>query len=120
VGIGFAVPAPTVDSISRQLLETGRVAHPWLGMSLTPVPDSVAAALDTPAALFVQGVSPAGPAAAAGIRAGDVVTSVNGQPATAFAVARLLATAAIGDQVTAEYVRSGRKASTTLTLAEQP
>ncbi|MGV1007513.1 MAG: S1C family serine protease [Dermatophilaceae bacterium] len=120
VGIGFAVPAPTVDSISRQLLDTGRVAHPWLGMSMTPVPDSVAAALNTQAALFVQSVSAAGPAAAAGIRAGDVVTSVNGQPASAFNVARPLATAAIGDQVTVDYVRSGRKASTTLTLAEQP
>ena len=120
VGIGFAVPAPTVDSISRQLLDNGRVAHPWLGMATAPVPDSVAASLNTPAALFVQAVAPAGPAAAAGIQPGDVVTSLNGQPATPFAVARLLVTAAVGDQVAVEYIRGGRRASTTLTLAEQP
>ena len=120
VGIGFAVPAATVDSISRQLLDNGRVAHPWLGMAMAPVPDAVAASLNTPAAMFVQAVAPSGPAAAAGIQPGDVVTSLNGQPATPFAVGRLLVTASVGDQVAVEYIRGGRRASTTLTLAEQP
>ena len=120
VGIGFAVPAPTVDSISRQLLEKGRVAHPWLGMALAPVTDSAAAALNTPTAMFVQATAPAGPAAAAGIQPGDIVTSLNGQPANAASVARLLVSTSVGDQVPVEFVRGGRRTSTTLTLAEQP
>ncbi len=120
VGIGFAVPTATVESISRQLLEKGRAAHPWLGMTMAPVPDSVAASLNTPAAMFVQAVAPGGPAAAAGIQPGDVVTLLGGQPATTASVARLLVTASVGDQVAVELVRGGRRASTTLTLAEQP
>ena len=53
VGIGFAVPSETVQYITGQLLDNGRAAHPWLGMSTAPVPAEVAATFGTQAGLYV-------------------------------------------------------------------
>jgi putative serine protease PepD len=120
VGIGFAVPAQTVDSITRQLLANGRAAHPWLGMATAPVPQAVADYINTPTGLFVQSVAASGPAATAGIRVGDILTSLDGQAADPSTMARLVVTRAVGDRVPVDYYRGGTTASTTLTLTEQP
>ena len=120
VGIGFAVPAHRVDAITRQLLATGRAAHPWLGMSTAPLPEAAAGSLGAPPGMFVQGVSPGGPAAAAGLQVGDVMTSIAGQQADPFSVGYLLVTAAVGETVAVGYVRAGESRTTSLTLVEQP
>ncbi len=120
VGIGFAVPADTVSTISAQLLARGRVSHPWLGMSTASVPEAAAKYFNTPTGLFVQAVASPGPAAAAGLQVGDILTQLNGQPATPASVAHLLETAAVGDKVTVDYVRAGAAGTAQLTLAEQP
>ena len=120
VGIGFAVPVGTVTTVSGQLLAQGRVAHPWLGMGTAPVPDAAAQYFNTPTGLFVQTLAAAGPAAAAGLQVGDILTRLDGQPANPGSLAAILATQAVGGRVTVDYFRAGATGTAQLTLTEQP
>ena len=57
---------------------------------------------------------------AGGLRQGDVITRLNGSPATSLALSALQLSGKVGDQVPVEYVRDGQQAPATITLAEQP
>ena len=79
VGIGFAVPIDTAKEVVAQLKEHGRVIRPWLGLQYFPIDDSLDALdLDAEQGLLVQEVVPTGPAAKAGILAGDDIVTFNG------------------------------------------
>jgi len=120
VGIGFAVPAGTVRRITDELVATGRATHPWFGMAVAEVPPSIAARFSADAGLYVQSVVPAGPAAAAGLRASDLIVSVADAPASSFALGRLLARAAVGEEVALGIVRDGQRGAVSVVLAEAP
>ncbi len=119
VGIGFAIPVAVATRVADALIEDGRFSPPYAGLSTLPIAPSLADRLGVPPGLFVQEAR--GPAADAGLREGDVVTAVDGQAATG-PDAVLLRTLAKqpGDRVRIDYVRDGKKASTTLTLAAAP
>jgi S1-C subfamily serine protease len=71
--------------------------------------------------VFVQAVSPGGPAATAGLRPDDVITSINGEPATSnIQLEELTLTKKPGDTVSIGYDRAGHSAKATVTLAAQP
>ena len=120
VGIGFAVPSQTVSNITAQLLASGRATHPWMGMSTSEISPAAAAYLGSVPGLFVQAVASSGPAAAAGLRPGDVITTLDGQAATSVGLARLLVTGKAGQSVAVASVRQRSPRSGTLTLQEQP
>ncbi len=62
-----------------------------------------------------------GPAAAAGLKVGDIITSVAGRPTTGPDSIFLITVAkSVGDQVQVEYVRNEKRASTNVTLGNQP
>ncbi|GAA0435686.1 S1C family serine protease [Leifsonia naganoensis] len=118
VGIGFAVPESSAMSIAHELIETGKVSYPTAGLEVLPIPPGVAAAYGITDGLFVQSVEAGGPAASAGLRAGDVVTTLNGTPASSVDVLTAVQiTSDPGDEVAIGYVRSGREREATLTLA---
>jgi len=118
VGIGFAIPVDLAKPFADQLIETGRVSHPVIGMEVQTLPAAVAARSGTPAGLFVVGVVPGGPAASAGLRAGDVITSVDGAPAArAEQLTVLTLTRTAGDTVPITYSRDGVATDTEITLA---
>jgi serine protease Do len=80
-GIGFAIPAGMAKRVSTELLATGKVTRGWLGVSLQPLTPDLAASFavkDGKGALVAE-VVPDSPAARAGLKAGDVVTGINGQ-----------------------------------------
>jgi S1-C subfamily serine protease len=92
MGIGFAIPVNQAKVISSQLVRGETVQHPYLGIrmaTLTPEiaaennqdPNSAFIVPEVNGVLVVQ-VLPNTPAATAGIRRGDVVTEINGQPIT--------------------------------------
>jgi S1-C subfamily serine protease len=77
--------------------------------------------LAVPEGLFVQAVTPGGPAATAGLRADDVITTIDGQPATSnIQLQELTLTKKPGDEVSVGYARAGQPATATITLGAQP
>jgi S1-C subfamily serine protease len=82
VSIGFAIAAATVLDVADQLQRTGRPSHAFAGLAPANITPDIAAQLGLPntEGVIVSGVVPGGPAATAGLRPGDVVLSVDGQP----------------------------------------
>ncbi|MEL6373379.1 MAG: Do family serine endopeptidase [Pseudomonadota bacterium] len=82
VGIAFAVPAATAASVIRQLRQSGSVKRGWLGVRIQNVDDALAASLglQKAAGAVVSDLTPGGPAAASGLRAGDAIVAVNDSP----------------------------------------
>ncbi|MCX8280614.1 Do family serine endopeptidase [Phyllobacterium sp. 0TCS1.6C] len=81
VGIAFAIPAQTAKDVVDQLIKTGTVSRGWIGVQIQPVSKEIAESLglsEDKGALVVE-PQPDGPAAKAGIAAGDVITAVNGE-----------------------------------------
>ena len=120
VGIGFAVPVRTVERITSQLIRDGRATHPWLGMVTVDVTADMATRFGTRSGVYVLSVTAGGPAAQAGIRQGEIVTSVNGVTASDFEIARLLATSTVGAEVSLEVIREGSPMTVRVVLAEAP
>ncbi|CAH0304833.1 Do family serine endopeptidase [Roseomonas sp. CECT 9278] len=81
IGIGFAVPSKMVQSVVAQLRDHGAVSRGWLGVSMQPLDRDLAAALRVGDAkgVVVNSVEPNSPAATAGLRAGDVITGIDGR-----------------------------------------
>jgi serine protease Do len=82
VGIGFAIPASTAESVIDDLKIHGRVMRGWLGVQIQGVTPDIAESLDrtdTDGAIVAR-VQPESPAASAGLQAGDVIVAVNGEP----------------------------------------
>jgi serine protease Do len=81
VGIAFAIPASTVDSVVNQLKDKGSVTRGWIGVQIQPVSKDIADSLGlkTTDGALVAEPQPGSPADKAGIKAGDVITAVNGE-----------------------------------------
>jgi len=77
-GLGFAIPINRARDIASQLVSKGRASHPMIGVSLEPV--QPAAGSDAVSGIRVVAVVPGGPAAAAGLKPGDVIVAAAGQP----------------------------------------
>ncbi|MEM7567036.1 MAG: Do family serine endopeptidase [Pseudomonadota bacterium] len=81
VGIGFAVPADVAVPVIAQLREFGETRRGWLGVRIQSVSDEIAESLGMERAMgaLIAGVTPEGPAEAAGLQAGDVVIEFDGK-----------------------------------------
>lgn len=81
VGIAFAIPADTADEIVTDLIENGKVVRGWLGVQIQPVTTDIAESLGLEDALGAIVTKPqkGSPADKAGIKAGDVILSVDGK-----------------------------------------
>ena len=121
IGLGFAIPVNTAMTIADEIISTGSVTHAYFGIGAVPVPAAAATQAGVPEGLYVQIVTPGGPAAQAGLREGDVITKVDGQPATSTVQLQEIAlTKKPGDKVELEYWRNGHSTSTTVTLGAHP
>jgi putative serine protease PepD len=121
IGLGFAIPVDLAKSIADEIIATGRVTHAFFGLQTAPIPPAAAAQAGLPEGLYVQAVTAGGPAAAAGLRAGDVITKIDGEPATSnVQLQELTLTKKPGDTVSIDYTRDGHSATATVTLAAQP
>jgi putative serine protease PepD len=121
IGLGFAIPVDLAKTIANEIITTGSVTHAFFGLGTAPIPASAAAQGGVPDGLFVQTVTAGGPAAAAGLRQGDIITKINGEPATdPVQLQELTLTKRPGDTVQLEYWRNGTTTTTTVTLGTQP
>lgn len=127
-GIGFAVPSNRIEFIAKQIIADGRVVHsgrPFLGIANTAqVTPQLAAryGLGADNGVAIGAVVPDGPAAKAGVRAGEVIVELNKQPTLSEeAFNEALARLKPGQTVTLTVVtESGQRRTVTLTLGELP
>jgi putative serine protease PepD len=121
IGLGFAIPVNLATTVSDEIIATGRVTHAFLGIQAQPVSASRTTGSGSTEGLFVNGVIAGGPAATAGLRRGDVITSVDGQRAVStYQLVALTLKKRAGDTVTVEYERGGHRVTATITLGAQP
>jgi putative serine protease PepD len=121
IGLGFAIPVDLAKSISDEIIATGAVTHAYFGLDTVPIPPAAAAQAGVPEGLYVRSVATGGPAAQAGLRPDDVITSIEGQPATSnIQLQELSLTKKPGDTVSLGYARGGQSAKVTVTLGAQP
>jgi putative serine protease PepD len=114
-GVGFAVPSDTVTRVVQQLRETGKATHAYLGVGT-----SDDAGGDGTGARIAS-VTASGPAADAGLRAGDVLTRIGDTPVDDVeAMGTAVDAHRPGEQVTVTYARNGRTATAKVTLGTRP
>ncbi|MGH7833555.1 MAG: Do family serine endopeptidase, partial [Candidatus Binatia bacterium] len=82
IGIGFAAPINLAKELLPQLKATGRVVRGWMGVSVQTITPALAESLGLrdPAGALVADVKQDGPAARAGMKVGDVILELDGQP----------------------------------------
>jgi serine protease Do len=123
VGIAFAIPASTVDSVVTQLKDKGQVTRGWIGVQIQPVSQDIADSLglkSTDGALVAEPQA-GSPAEKAGIKSGDVITAVNGEKiANARELARRIGQMAPSTSVKLTVLQKGSEKTVTLTLGELP
>jgi serine protease Do len=123
VGIAFDIPADTVKAVVAQLKDHGAVTRGWIGVQIQPVTAEIADSIglkNARGALVAEPQS-GSPAAKAGIKAGDVIVSVNGEAVNdARTLARRISAMAPGTSVKLGMIRNGREETLTLTLGELP
>ena len=122
VGIGFAIPATTVDSVIGALEHGGVVPRGYLGVNIQPVTPEMAESLGmkTDKGAIVAEAMPGTPAAEAGLKAGDVITKLNGQVVDdASDLTRRIGSFKPSDKVELTYIRDGAEKTAQITLADQ-
>lgn len=123
VGIGFDIPADTARMVVDQLKQKGYVTRGWMGVEVQPVTASIADSLGMKKAegALVDQPQANSPAANAGIKAGDVITAVNGQPIKdARTLAQRIATTAPGSKAQVTILRDGQSQTMDVTLGTMP
>jgi serine protease Do len=123
VGIAFAIPAEMVRNVVAELKNKGVVTRGWIGVQVQPVTSEIADGLGLKQArgALVAEVVANGPAANAGVEAGDVIVSVNGEGVKdARDLARKIAGGDPNEEVKLGIFRERSERTVTLTLTEMP
>ncbi len=138
VGVGFAVPINTAQSVADQILDDGQADHAFIGISGADLTPQIADVLnlDLSEGALIQDVTPGSPADDAGLKVGDatmsvdgneirvggdVITAVDGEPVTGMDdVVAAVNRKVPGDKLTLEISRGGEPKTVELTLADRP
>ncbi len=125
VGIGFAIPSATAQSVIKQLKDSGHVTRGWLGVSIQAITPEIARSLglnpDKPEGALVASVNPDSPAAKAGVKQGDVIVSAGGRPIKAVHdLPRLVADTPVGKDLDLKVLRGGKEMALAAHIAQMP
>ncbi len=117
-GLGFAIPINMVERIATELAENGEVQHPFLGIQMITLSPEVkedintnpnsGLTVDEDAGILIARVLSESPAARSGLRAGDVITAIDGTAVTeSTEVQRIVSSGKVGQKLTVEVQRNG-------------
>ncbi|HXG84231.1 MAG TPA: Do family serine endopeptidase [Pyrinomonadaceae bacterium] len=123
IGIGFAVPSNMAKNVMEQLVKNGAVRRGQLGVSVQPVTSDIAKSVNLPEArgVIVGAVQPDSAAARAGLRQGDIITAMNGEPVNESNQFRnRVANTPPGTEITLTIQREGGEQQIRATLGELP
>ena len=118
-GIAFAIPSNMANNLVQQILEFGEVRRGMLGIKGGELNADLAQAFDIEAkkGAFISEVMPGSAADKAGLKAGDVITAINGQAISSFAEMRAkIATSGAGKEIDLTYLRDGKSNNAKVTL----
>jgi S1-C subfamily serine protease len=135
VGIGFAIPINLAKQVFPQLIQKGKVAHAYIGITTAAISPTIVKdlKLPSPTGALVQAVQSGSPADKAGLRAGktptstqliaggDLIVGIDGKPVhTPQDIATAIGDNKPGQAVTIQFYRGHTKKSATVTLADRP
>jgi len=122
-GVGFALPSSAAINVYNQIVAKGRVTRGSIGVSFQEDLGTNAITLKSlgaPYGVVIEGVEPGSPAEKAGLKGGDVITSVNGQQVkSGNDLVNPIATAQIGSKVKLTYIRDRQQKETNATVEDR-
>lgn len=121
VGIGFAIPSNLAKNVVDQLIKYGKTKRGWLGVRIQEVTPEIAESLglDGAKGALVSGVTPNGPAEAAGIKSGDVILAFNGNDLDQMnKLPRMVAESEVGKAADVTVWRKGDKKNFSVVLGQ--
>ncbi len=129
-GVGYAIPANIVKKVVPQLIQNGRVNHPWLGIAGGTLTADMAERLGLDPdqrGVIISTITPNGPAAVAGLKGdpnlgGDIIIGIEDQPVRQFddLLGYIIQQTEVGQTVTLRILREGRTQELPLTLQARP
>ena len=122
-GVGFALPSTTAINVYDQIIKQGRVTRGSIGVSFQEELSTntiTLKSLGAPYGVVIEGVEPGSPAEKAGLKGGDVITSVNGKPVkTGNDLVNPIAQAPIGSKVKLTYIRDRAQKEATAEVGDR-
>ncbi len=121
-GMGFAIPINRAREIAEHLIEHGRVIRPWMGVSIAEAKEArLRHGVQVDRGILLVRVWANSPADRAGLRDGDILLALDGQPIDDYVDLRLFLDArAVGQQIEVRYLRGTAERTTRITLEEMP
>jgi S1-C subfamily serine protease len=122
-GIGFAIPSNLVRVVVSAAENGGVAKRPWIGAELQGVTPDLADALglDVPSGVLVASVEPDSPSYSAGLKSGDLIVSMDGEPIDDLgALTYRIATKGIGSSAKLEIMREGKRYSAVVDMVAAP
>lgn len=120
-GMGFAIPINSTLDITEQLISTGKVSRPYIGISGINVTETYSQYYNLPIGVYVAELQKDGPAKDSDLKVGDVITEFNGEKVESMSqLNKEKNNCEIGDEVTLKVSRNGEELEIKLTLIETP
>ncbi len=120
-GLGFSIPINTAAAVANQIIQSGFISRPYMGINFQPITPDIANAYNLPTqyGAYVTSVAAKSPASQAGVQTGDIITSIGGTAIDAtHSFINVLFSFKAGDQVTVVFLRNGSSQTVQMTLGQ--